>query len=190
MLVVGDRNGGDIAPDLWRDCKLARCDKRVIRGFEMRGIVPVDVSRRPSGAGGGLARAGHEGMPAEEVLARLLWRLFLLRGCLFLFRGRAIAGFALFLGRLRGDAESSFSSGSEGRSGVRRLDRTFVPQAASRPAERARRLCPAWGLRSLPNAAARPCSNHLRARARPCTFFGRCPESCAPWLELPEMYPP
>ena len=47
VLVVGDRNGGDVARDLGRDRELARRDERVIRRFEMRGMVPVDVCRRP-----------------------------------------------------------------------------------------------------------------------------------------------
>ena len=47
VLVVGDRNRGDIARDLGRDRELARRDEGVVGQFEMRGMVPVDVCRRP-----------------------------------------------------------------------------------------------------------------------------------------------
>ena len=47
MLVVGDRNGGDIARDFGRDRELARRDEGVIGRFEMRSMVPVDVAGRP-----------------------------------------------------------------------------------------------------------------------------------------------
>ena len=101
VLVVGDRNGGDVARDFGRDRELAGRDEGVIGRFEMRGMVPVDVGRRPGDEEGDQAGARHEGMPAEEALARFFGRLFVFRGGLFLFRGRLLAGFALFFGRLR-----------------------------------------------------------------------------------------
>ena len=80
VLVVGDRNGRDVARDLGRDRELARRDERVIRRFEMRGIVPVDVGRRPRDQERDQARSRHERVPAEEALARLLGGLFLFGG--------------------------------------------------------------------------------------------------------------
>ena len=46
MLVVGDRNRGDVARHFGGDRELARRDERVVGRLEMRAIVPVKVSGR------------------------------------------------------------------------------------------------------------------------------------------------
>ena len=44
MLVVGDRNCGDVTRDFRRDRELARRDESVVGGFEMARVVPVEVA--------------------------------------------------------------------------------------------------------------------------------------------------
>ena len=72
MLVVGDRNRGDIARDLRRNGKLPRGDEGVVGRFEMGGVVHVEVSRAPDH--GQEQQAGDRGdrAPAEKALANSL----------------------------------------------------------------------------------------------------------------------
>ncbi len=94
MLVVGDRHRGDVARDLWRDRELARRDEGVVGRFEMRGMIPVEVSGRRRQQERDQADRRQDRMPAEEAFARFFAGLFLLRV-------RLLAGFALLLGGLR-----------------------------------------------------------------------------------------
>ena len=94
MLVVGDGHRGDVARDLWRDRELARRDKGVVRRFEMRGMVPVDVPGRRRQQERDEADRRQDRMSAEEAFARLFAGLFPLRVGL-------LVGFALLLGGLR-----------------------------------------------------------------------------------------
>ena len=93
MLVVGDRNRRDVARDLGRDRELARGDEGVVRRFEMRGMIPVEVSGRRRQQERDQADRRQDRMPAEEAFARLF-------AGLFLFCGRLLAGFGLLLGGL------------------------------------------------------------------------------------------
>ena len=94
MLVVGDRNRGDVARDLGRDRELARRDEGVVGRFEMRGMIPVEVSGRRRQQERDEADRRQDRMPAEEAFARFFAGLFPLRVGL-------LAGFALLLGGLR-----------------------------------------------------------------------------------------
>ena len=95
MLVVGNRNRGDVARDLGRDRELARCDEGVVRRFEMRSMIPVEVPGHHRQQERHDADRRQDRMPAEEAFARLF-------AGLFPFCGRLLAGLGLFLGRFGG----------------------------------------------------------------------------------------
>ena len=93
MLVVGDRNRRDVARDLGRDRELARRDEGVVGRFEMRGLIPVEVSGRRRQQERDQADRRQDRMATEEAFARLVVGFLL-------FRGRLLAGFSLALGGL------------------------------------------------------------------------------------------
>ena len=135
MLVVGDRNRGDVARDLGRDRELARRDEGVVGRFEMRGMIPVDVSGRRREQERDQADRRQERMSAEEAFARLF-------AGLFVFCGRLLAGFGLLLGGLcralglLGGLRRVVNFGGFDRTFGRRL---LQAPGTSRTAERARR---------------------------------------------------
>ena len=71
VLVVGDRNGRDVARHLRRDGELARGDEGVVGRFEMAGVVPVEVSARSDDGQEEQAEDRGDRMPAKDPLAGL-----------------------------------------------------------------------------------------------------------------------
>jgi hypothetical protein len=46
MLVIGDRDRREVTGDLGDDRELTRRDEGVVRRLEVRGVVPIEISRR------------------------------------------------------------------------------------------------------------------------------------------------
>jgi hypothetical protein len=49
VLVVGNRDGGEVTGHLGRDGELTRGDERVVSRFKVRGVVPIEICRRVLG---------------------------------------------------------------------------------------------------------------------------------------------
>jgi hypothetical protein len=90
MLVVGNRNRRDVARDLRRDRELPRRNERVVSRFEMRGMIPVDVSRSPGQDQEKEREDGANRMPPQPSLAGFPARFTRLAGLRFALGGRRL----------------------------------------------------------------------------------------------------
>ena len=68
MLVVGDRDGGDVAGHFWRDRELPRGDEGIVGCLEMPGVVPIEVAEPARHAKKREAEQGSKRMPAQNSL--------------------------------------------------------------------------------------------------------------------------
>ena len=67
VLVVGDRDGGDIAGHLWGERSLPRRDEGVVGRLEMLGVVQVDIAAAEGGGEKHRTDGGDNGAATQEA---------------------------------------------------------------------------------------------------------------------------
>ena len=113
VLIVGDRDFGDVTRHFRGDRELPRGDEGIVRRLEMRRVIPVDIPgarRQQKGCG---ADRGPYGMAAHEAAARRFSRVAVVLPGLGLGLRPRPASIRLCIGRFsRGGGPRSWAPGS------------------------------------------------------------------------------
>jgi hypothetical protein len=70
VLVVGNRDCGEVTGDLGRDGELTRGDEGVVGRFKVRGVVPIEISRRQCHKQQDQAAGESKKAPPQHALGR------------------------------------------------------------------------------------------------------------------------